>query len=66
MAASSLRGLGLLLARHLHQPHHLLREQYPVFCLRLCGHVAAGRQHVAVLADIIQVTLGGGCSLCPL
>ena len=47
-------GLGLLLAQRRGEPLHLLLERLAVVLLRLCADVAAGREHVAVLADVVE------------
>ena len=49
-----LRGLGLLLAQRRGEPLHLLLERLAVVFLRLGADVAAGREHVAVLADLLE------------
>ena len=49
-----LRGLGLLLAQRRGEPLHLLLERLAVVLLRLGADVAAGREDVAVLADLLE------------
>src|SRR5262249_34744296 len=47
-------GLGLLLPQHRGEPPHLLLERLAVVLLRLGADVAARREHMAVLADLLQ------------
>src|SRR5579885_1563340 len=49
-----LRRLGLLLAQLRHEPPHLLLERLAVVLDRLDANIAPGREHVAVLADLLQ------------
>src|SRR5262245_20982679 len=48
------RGRGLLLAQRRGEPLHLLLERFAVVLLRLGADVAAGREHVPVLAHLLQ------------
>src|SRR6266581_48649 len=48
------RGLALLLAQRRGEPRHLLREGLAVILGGLGADVAAGRQDVAMLADVIE------------
>src|SRR5215831_10618739 len=47
-------GLGLLLAQYRGEPLHFLLERLAVVLLRLGTDIAARREHVAVLADLLQ------------
>src|SRR5947209_4727215 len=49
-----LRGLGLLLAQRRGEPLHLLFERFAVVLLGLGADVAAGREYVAVFAQVLQ------------
>src|SRR3990172_4160069 len=49
-----LRGPGLLLAQRRGEPLHLLLERLAVVLGSLGANIAAGREHVAVLADVLQ------------
>src|SRR5690554_4123043 len=49
-----LRGLDLLFAQRRGEPLHLLLERFAVVLLRLGADVTSGREHVAVLADLLQ------------
>src|SRR5690606_13516811 len=49
-----LRGLGLLLAQRCNEALHLLLERLAVVLLCLGADITSGRQHVAVLADLLQ------------
>src|SRR3989304_2648509 len=49
-----LRGLGLLLTQRRGEPLHLLVERLAIVLLRLGADVAAGREHVAVLAHLLH------------
>src|SRR3990172_1028547 len=49
-----LRGCRLLLAQRRRKALHLFLERFPVIFLRLCTHVAPGREHVAVPADFVE------------
>ena len=53
MAASSLRGLGELGVQFGDEPRHLLLERLAVVLDFLGADVAAGREHVAVLRDLV-------------
>src|SRR5712691_1329391 len=46
--------LGYLLAAGGGEPAHLFFERFVVILLRLGADVAAGREHVAVLPDLLQ------------
>src|SRR5262245_26369655 len=50
-----IRGLGLLLAERGGEPLHLLFERFAVVLDRLRSYVAPGREHMAVLADVVQL-----------
>src|SRR5262249_32131798 len=47
-------GLSLLFTQLRCEPPHLLLERFAVVRLRLGPDVAAGREHMAVLADVLQ------------
>jgi|GEM_PF-3954992 len=50
-----LRGLGLLLAKLRYEPRHLLLERLAVVLFLLRADVATRREHVPVLAQLIQL-----------
>src|SRR5450756_2224935 len=50
-----LRGFGLLLAQRRRKPLHFLPERFAVVLGRFRADVAAGRKHMAVLADVIEL-----------
>src|SRR5690242_17579867 len=49
-----LRSLGLLLPQRRDEPPHLLLERLPIVLLRLGTDVAAGREHVFVLPNLLK------------